>query len=223
MLIPRYYFTNEYKDFYEYFLSKPHTEKKFSQGEYLWNLDETIEKIYYIKSGIVQTYIEHEEGYRKIISFHGAGTVFPGYHNLSFKIEKSIVTLALSDVEVLEFSKEEFAQMLLDNQKLNSQMLDWYACYVNLLLYETAHQEYNSIFLKLCNLLYLFSQNSNEGSIIELTQENIASILAVNRVNAAKSLARLRDEGIIVPYRKRLEIIDMPRLMAYCSLETLQS
>lgn len=222
MLIPRYYFTNEYKDFYEYLLSKPHTEKKFSAGEYLWNLDKIIEKIYYIKSGITQTYIEHEEGYRKIISFHGEGTVFPGYHSLSFKIEKSIVTLALSDVETLEFSKEEFAQMLQENQQLNTQILNWYASYVNLLLYETAHQEYNSTFLKLCNLLYLFSQNSSEKNIIELTQENIASILAVNRVNAAKNLARLRDEKIIIPHRKRLEIIDMPKLMKYCSLETLK-
>lgn len=222
MLIPRYYFTNEYKEFYEYFLSKPHTERKFRTGEYLWNLDRTIEKIYYIKSGITQTYIEHEEGYRKIISFHGEGTIFPGYHSLSFKIEKSIVTLALSNVETLEFSKEDFALMLLENQQLNNQMLNWYASYVNLLLYETAHQEYNSIFLKLCNLLYLFSQNSSEKNIIELTQESIASILAVNRVNVAKSLARLRDERIIIPHRKRLEIIDMSKLMKYCSLETLK-
>lgn len=74
--------------------------------------------------------------------------------------------------------------------------LDWYASYINLLLYESAHQDYNSSFVKLCNLLYLFTQNSPDGRTdrIDLTQENIAEILTVTRVNAARSLGRLRDE-----------------------------
>lgn len=29
MLIPRYYFSNDYTDFYEYFLTQPHTRKTF--------------------------------------------------------------------------------------------------------------------------------------------------------------------------------------------------
>ena len=94
-----------------------------------------------------------------------------------------------------------------------------------LLLYESAHQDYNSSFVKLCNLLYLFTQNSPGGRTdrIDLTQENIAEILTVTRVNAARSLGRLRDEKIIVPHRRWIEIIDQKALEAYCSLETLQS
>lgn len=35
MLIPRYYFADDYTDFYEYFLSHPHVRKRFRKHEYL--------------------------------------------------------------------------------------------------------------------------------------------------------------------------------------------
>lgn len=78
---------------------------------------------------------------------------------------------------------------------------------------------------KLCNLLYLFSKDSPDGNPnhIDLTQDNIADILTINRVNAAKCISRLRDEGIIVSHRKWIEITDPEALERYCSQETLLS
>lgn len=51
MLIPRYYFSNDYRDFYEYFLTQPHTVKIFRKDECLWNYGAPITHIYYIISG----------------------------------------------------------------------------------------------------------------------------------------------------------------------------
>ena len=82
MLIPRYYFSNDYRDFYEYFLTQPHTVKIFRKDECLWNYGDPITHIYYIISGAAMTTLEHENGSRKISSFHGEGTVFPGFHRL---------------------------------------------------------------------------------------------------------------------------------------------
>ncbi|XBX04823.1 Crp/Fnr family transcriptional regulator [Enterocloster clostridioformis] len=225
MLIPRYFFAHDYKDFYDYFLSQPHVKKTFQKNDPLWGPGAPLTHIYYILSGIAQTSLEHENGSRKISSLHGSGTVFPGCHRVVFKIEQSIVVTAISDMEVLSFTKEQFLTMFLDNPELSLRTLDWYATYINLLLYEGAHQDYNNSFIKLCNLLYLFSQNApdGEGSRIQLTQENIAEILTITRVNAARNLARLRDEQIIVPHRKWIEILNFQALESYCSLETLKS
>lgn len=226
MLIPRYYFSNDYTDFYQFFLTRPHIRKTFKRNQYLWNPGEHVNQVYYIISGVAQTSILHENGSRKICSLHSQGTVFPGCHQAAFKIEHSIITTALSSMETLCFTNEEFLKMLCDNQKLMLRTLDWYAAYINLLLYESAHQDYNSSFIKLCNLLYLFSQNSPDGKsspIIHLTQENIAEILTVTRVNAARNLSRLRAEGIIASHHKWLEILDLQALEAYCSQETLKN
>lgn len=214
MLIPRYYFTDDYVDLYEYFLTIPHTKRMISKGEYLWKPGDLIQHVYYIESGICMTSVQHEDGHQKILFFHSKGCITPGFHYTTFKIEQSITTKAISDMHVLEFSREEMYSMFQQNAKL-----------INVLIYETAHQEYNNSFLKLCNLLYLFTQNSPSGQSrrIDLSQENIADILTLNRVNVAKCLSRLRDEGIIVSHRKWIEVKNLDKLELYCSQETLNS
>lgn len=224
MLIPRYVFAENYAEFYDYFLTQPHRKRIFQKGDMLWGLGETIMYVYYIKSGIAKTFVEHENGYHKIMHFHSNGSVFPGCQNTAFKIENSIGTQAITTVESLEFTREEFYRMQQENKALGAAVLENYAMYINLLIYETAHQDYNNAFLKLCNLLYLFSMHSANGDNcrIELTQQDIADILTISLVNVANNLARLRREGIIVSHRKWIEIVDFPRLMSYCSNETIQ-
>lgn len=225
MLLPRYYFSDMYTDFYDYFLSQPHTKCSFKKGDMLWNMGETIKYVYYIKSGITKTFIEHEDGYQKIVFFHSTGSVFPSHQNSTFKIEASIGTQALSDVETLCFTREDFYRMCVENQSLNALCFENSSMYVNLLLYEAAHQEYNNSFIKVCNLLYLFSlhSSSNTPYRIDLTQKDLSDILTISLVNVTNNLARLRNENIIVSHRKWIEIIDYPALAAYCSNETRQS
>lgn len=223
MLIPRYVFSDDYRQFYDYFLSRPHQRRIFNKGDMLWNLGEPIRNVYYIESGIARSFVTHEAGYNKILYFHGSGTVFPGCQNSVFKIENSIGTQALSRMETLEFTREEFYRMYQENMGLNSQVLETYSLYINLLIYESAHQDYNSAFEKICNLLYLFSLHGATPGRIDLTQQNIADILAVSLPNVTGNLARLRREGIIVSHRKWIEITDFPRLAACCSSETLKS
>lgn len=223
---PRYYFENEYRAFYEYFLSQPHRERTFSTGSYLWKPTEPLKYVYYIQSGVVQTYVEHENGRRKILSFHGQGTAFPGFQQQDFKIEKSIITLAVTETTTLEFTKEQFFRMYQENMQLNIQVLEWTASFINLLIYELAHQSYNDLFLKICNLLYLMAKSVAKGKepcIVPLTQDNIADLLGSNRVSVAKNLVTLRNENIIATHRKWIEISDFNRLAEYCSMETLST
>ncbi len=221
MLIPRYYFSNDYVAFYDALLKQPHTKRKIQKNTYLWKPGEFIQNIYYIESGICLTSATHEDGHQKILYFTSKGSLAPGFHNSQFKIEKSITIKAITDMEVLEFSQKDIYNMYLTNPKFSAVAFENYAKLINLLIYETAHQEYNNSFLKLCNTLYLFSKNHRSTNEIKLSQENIADILAINRVNVAKCLSRLRDEGIIIPHRNWIEIIDFKKLENYCSQETL--
>lgn len=225
MLIPRYFFSDDYTEFYDYFLSQLHRRRVFEKGDMIWNLGETIRYVYYIKSGIVKTFVEHEDGYHKILHFHSNGTVFPGCQNSVFKIEASIGTEALTQVEALEFTREDFYRMYQENMSLNARVLETYSMYINLFIYESAHQDYNNAFIKVCNLLYLFSLHSPAGTPvrIELTQQEIADILTISLVNVTNNLAKLRNNGIIVSHRKWIEITDYPRLISCCSNETINA
>lgn len=223
MLTPRYFFADDFRRFYDYFLSQPHIERNFHKGEYLWKPGQPYEKIHYIISGAAIHYADHENGRRKIISFHGAGTVFPGYRQHDYKIELSLVTAALSEMKVLEFTKEQFQKMFETNTALSEQVVNWHSMYINHFLFETVHQEYNPSFVKICNLLYLLTINQPacSGLVVEMTQEELSEILGLSRVQLTRGLLELRKQNIISTARGKVHITDLPALANFCSSETI--
>lgn len=115
--------------------------------------------------------------------------------------------------------------MYQENLALNARILETYSMYINLFIYESAHQDCNNAFIKVCNLLYLFSIHSPAGTPnrIDLTQQDIADILTISLVNVTNNLARLRKEKIIVSHRKWIEITDYPKLVSsihFCSSDS---
>ncbi len=225
MELPRYYFGNDYKQFEGYFLSKNPFYRHFTKGSILWTSGETLRTVYYIRSGLMLTSVEHEDGYKKNLSFHGSGTVFPGCHETVFKIEQSLICKALSDMEVLVFSRDEFYRMYQQNMELRSQVLEWYAMYINLLIYGYAHQDYNDAFTQLCNFLYIYIHHAPESEnnmIIPLSQEMLGDFLGINRVHISNLMRRLKKEEILITKRNRLEIIGYDKLLEYCSSESLK-
>lgn len=223
MLIPKYYFSEDYAQLQDYLMNCPHTKLHLQKGAYLWKPGELIKNVYYIQSGVAQAHVIHADGHQKILSFHSKGTVYPGCHQSNFKIEQAIVCTAITDMDVLCFSQEMFHNMYLENHSLSECTLEWYASYINLLIYESAHQEYNNSFIKLCNLLYLLyhCSVSPEPHKIYLTQENLSEILTINRVSVAKCLSKLSKNKVITPHKKWIEIIDIETLCNYCTEESL--
>lgn len=217
METPRYFFTGDFGAFHEYFLAAPHRRRTFARGEYLWEPGEPFGSLHYFLSGAARCCVEHESGRRKIVSFHGTGTLFPVYHERAFRIERAITTEALSCVETLEFSLDDFRAMLSENAALAFALVEWYASYVNLLLYDAAHQEYNGSFIKLCNLLYLLDDRSLE----RITQEELADMLALSRVNLTRGLSSLRRGGVIKTSRGCVKVLAREALARLCSLETV--
>lgn len=175
MLLPKYYYADDDPELYKYLNSQPHTIRHFARDEYLWQSGEYIETVYYILSGVIVSAIEHEDGYRKIVLFSGRGAIYPGCHETQFKIEQAITVRAVSEVEALAFPREQFYRMFQENRHLNAVMFETYAAFINLLLFEAAHQEFNSSLVKLCNLLYLFTINAphSEKGRVEFTQEPV--------------------------------------------------
>lgn len=223
-IMPKYIFADDFRDLEEYFLSCPHRDVSFDTGDYLWKPGEPYGRIHYLKSGVVQNYLEHEMGYRKILSFHAGGTVFPGFHYRQYKIEESLLSRALTPVRALEFTSPQFEAMFQESEALRRHVIDWYSAYANLLIYDGAHQEFNSSLVKLCNLLYLLLLREPDEpgkSLYNLTQEALADILGVSLINVTRNLTKLRKAGIIATSRKQITVIDAARLRALCSGETL--
>lgn len=224
MLVPRYYYANTYDEFFDWLADKPHEVRKYRKNEILFNYSEPIQDIFYICSGIAEVTLIHENGHEKILSFHSSGSIFPGCHDLDFKIERSIGMKAITDMEVMVFRNSAFSHYLDENPRLFRTMFNWYASYINLLLYESAHQEYNNSFTKLCNMLYLIAVNSDDSdNEIRFTHEELSKVLSSDRSNISRYLSKLRKEGILTTHHNKIVISDLDHLQEYCTLETIQS
>ena len=57
-IMPKYIFADDFRDLEEYFLSCPHRDVSFDTGDYLWKPGEPYGRIHYLKSGVVQNYLE---------------------------------------------------------------------------------------------------------------------------------------------------------------------
>ena len=223
MLTPRYYFADDFRTFYSYFLSQPHTTKIFHKGECLWRAGQPYDRIHYFVSGAAIHFAEHESGKRKIISFRGPGTVLPGYHTTDFKIELSLTTVALSEIKALEFTIPQFKAMFEANVSLSEQVVHWYSMYVNRLLFEAVHQEYNSSLVKICNLLYLLTagQPAQTGPAVEMTQGELAELLGLSRVQFTRGISELRSRGVISTSCGKIRVTDPVALTGLCTSEVL--
>ena len=223
MIAPRYIYRNDFSAFRERLAALPHTLRAFGAGEALWMPGEYIERVYYIERGIVKTALHNEDGTKKTLFFHGANSVFPGCHRTQFAIERSLVTTAVTPVTALEFPVAQMQDLLRLDPNFAQAMLESYACYINLLIFESAHQGHHRALMKLCNLLYLLARDvAPDGSglrRIPFSQEELAEILLLNRVSVARLLSCLREEGIVDTQRGAITIVDERRLLAHCSLE----
>lgn len=223
MLIPRYIFTNDFAELKPLFEAQPHKEVQLKAGDFLWQPDEHVQYINYIETGIARTYLVHESGRRKIISYHGVGTIFPGFHELEFKIEQTLVTEAITPMKVWRFSRAEFGKLIDKYPEIYKYLVNSYARYINLLLFETAHQEYNSGFVKVCNAILLIHNAQTEvgENALFLSQEELSELVGMSRVNLTRHIGRLREEGVIDTARKQIRIRKLDTLMRYCSGETM--
>ena len=149
--------------------------------------------------------------------------MFPGYHQADYKIELSLSMAALSELETLEFSREQFRAMFESNKELSGQVVNWYSMYVNRLLFETVHQEYNTSLVKICNLLYLLTagQPAGAGLEVETTQGELAELLGLSRVQFTRGLSELRSRRIVSTSRGRIQVIDLAALAELCTSEVL--
>ncbi len=234
MLVPRYMYKDDFSPFLGKLEELPHVERRFSRGEYLWRPGDLIERVHYIEEGVARTSFINEDGRAKVLFYHGAGMVFPGCHESQFAIERSIVTEAMGPVRTLEFSRADFLALARADAAIGSAMFENYARYINLLIFETAHQERNEALVKLCNVLELLARDAaggrggggrggdagrGAGRRIDCSQGDLAEILAMNRVSVARLMGRLADAGVVATHRGWVEILDREALLARCTGE----
>lgn len=220
--MPKYFFSNDFKSYEDIFI-KHGVKCEFNKNDIISCQGDTLKNAFYIKKGIMQVSIGHEIGKEKIVSFMGEGSLFPvGINEHKYKMEYSMVEKAFTNVEAYKFKYEQLRDIVIKNPSIALSIIEHNCDFTSFLFYEIASLSYDSIKCKVSNILYLlFSNGPFKDNIIELNQEEIASIIGASRIQVARVLQKLRDAKIIKTHRNSVEILDVEELKKICSVDVI--
>ncbi|WP_053362497.1 Crp/Fnr family transcriptional regulator [Bacillus sp. FJAT-27251] len=177
--------------------------------------------LYYVEKGIFRLSVNHIEGVSKTICFHGEGSICP--YSLSrpingnFHIDVDFFAItAITDIETIRIRPKDFFHALRNNPDLSIAMLDYVIMHSNLFMHESITLSYDSAFVKTCNIVYIYTHYLNKMGI-NLTQAEIGEIIGEKRLEVARSLKVLRDQGIIKTSRNCIEVLDPDALKLNCN------
>lgn len=206
---------HDFSDFEDYLLSGRHLRIERKKGERFSSLGENFHYYYYLLSGTAQSSFIHESGNIRTSFFtFKEGAIFPLYAPDSVvEEEENYDFFATSDCVALAFERSAMDACIQENPDFNRAM---YACYfqmVSNLNKEIADQIYLRGIENMCRLFYLMVQES--GSVLPVTQDELASYLGLNRSNIARCLKQLREEGVVETKRNRIIIKNTKKLREY--------
>lgn len=224
MDIPRFYFTNEFCDFKELLEQHSVERRIFPKGSTIFSSSEKLDFCLYIEKGLSRYSIVHENGGEKTLFFHGEGSLFPTYSS-SKRYRIGELSVAITDVEGFVVPQATLKELMGQNPALSERVLEAYLEMFNYLIFESINQIYNNAYIRLCNFFHLYMEylegNRENKYRIYFTQEELAKIIGVSRVQISHILKTLREQKIIQNYRNRIEILDEERLQEQCSGETV--
>lgn len=190
MLQPRYLFTQDFSVFRTALLSLPHRVRRFERGESLWAAGTPFEKIFFFDSGLARTSIISVSGSNRVIAWQGPGTMFPVIHRNRFEIETRHLTEAVTAVAALEFSAVDIEAYLRGSADFALATIDWYAKFVNLLLFRN---EAGAVMAT--------------NNLLKITQSELAALLGVDRASLVRALSALRKKGAVATLRGAIKLL----------------
>lgn len=220
MILPRFYFRDDFVSYYDLLPKEPENRKFIAKGTIVYEAHARDRmNSFYVVSGVAKLSVINEIGTEHIVAFLGDKTIYPiNCIEEPFSLNDYMYMTAITNMELIRFPSNLLVDLALNRPKLIEDLLRYYCRYTNLLLSKNVLQTYNDSFQMTCSFLYLYSfYKPAQTDVVDLTQEYIGKTVGITRVQTARILGQLRDEGIIETGRNSLRILDKARLREYCA------
>lgn len=217
-MIMRYYFDHFFDQWEPLFLEAGAQPVRYEAGEALVSVGETLQHLFYVRDGLYKCSIITESGEEHLQSFQGPGSLLPvKFRNFNFSIEPAFSFIAITPVDALRMTPELLKTLALQNPELCVRAMDFSILYSNMLTTRLL-QSTTSSDSKVCNFLYIYlNQGMDTAGRIPLTQEDVAAVTGLSRIQVARVYQRLRKMGILRASRGSVTILDRKALRNLCS------
>ena len=210
---------------------KPHATKRiFKKHSILLYQGEAPRFTFIMLSGVVKAYSINTAGEEQIVEFKTHGDLLP----TPWTFHKASTTLyyyeALTDVEVLALQREDFHQLLAENDALRTSLIDYFATTnAGLLMRITSLEQSRArekIMFTLYYLLFRYGRETRPGVFLvslKLTHSVIAGLVGLTRETTTNELSKLKAQKVL-RYNAHQYSIDkakLERLLGEDSFEDL--
>lgn len=191
---------------------------KFKNGETIINGFDEPAGVQLIKEGFVKAYSTSHDGHANLLLIHEAGEFIPlpwalnGMHVTGLSYE------AMSDVVLMQTSKDELRSAMGNNAWLTQEILNQAVNVIAVYTQRIQTLEFRSARGRVIAEMLFFAERFGivkSGEIVieaPITQQDIADGININRETASRELGKLVDEGLVGQDEHLFKILDLDKL-----------
>ncbi len=181
---------------------------KYAKGAIIVDCNEIPNGIYYLEDGYVKAFSLTERGHEHVHIIYKPGEIFPARWSFS-SIKGDLTYVAMNEVNAWKAEKSKFTEFLHKDSKLLDLALEYSNTILDVFVNRVNDLEHMNAFLRVASRLVTmskrFGKDVDGGVLIQapVTQQDIASSLALSRESVSREISKLEQKGII-DYRDQL-------------------
>ena len=187
--------------------------KSYPSGYVFSNSGEVGPFTYYLLDGVVKVYTRNPNGYNRLVGYHQKDTIFALDCCRGSEIA-TVSTEAVTSCQVIKITAEELKELCQKEPEFCYEFMLFEQDVLRLMCYNAEIQTSATVTSRLASFLLLFMQSEEYRRLghINLSQDNIASIVNASRIQVARVQEKMQDEGMIKIGRKKLWVLNRARL-----------
>lgn len=170
--------------------------------------------IYFINSGKVKTFRSNDDGKEFITGMYNAGDFF-GYLPLLEESQYPDTAVALEDADVYLIPKDDFFSLITKNSEVARKFIKMLSGSLHEKEDQLLKLAYNSVRKRVAEALVNLHKryNSNTDNVsINLSREDLASMVGTSQETAIRTLSDFKDEGLIAIKGGKIDILNPEKL-----------
>jgi len=190
----------------------------YSKGQVIFREGAYPSGIYFIINGMAKKYKVDKDGKEQIIYVANAGELL-GYHAILEEERYPDSAAALEESKIGFIPKEDFLAALQHSAVLNKRLLKTlsheFAVLINSMTLFAHRPVRERLAIQLVVLREKYKVDFQPGMSVEInmSREDLASLVGTARENVLRSLAELKEEGIIATKGRKIIVTDILRLL----------
>ncbi len=182
-------------------------------GEHLCHQGEKHEHLYMLRSGLLKSYINQENGDEFVMYFHLPPELF-GWEGIDEE-QLSFSIVALDYSNVCEIPLKKFELLIAQHPELQTQLFKLVNQTIrnnNIAMLKTTAEQKVSTFILLLSKHYKSLGYPHYHCQLSMTHQDIANYLRIAPETISRTLHQLQDRGLIKVYRKKIYINNIAEL-----------